>query len=138
MRGGTWEFPIVESIHIFALAILVGSIVVIDLRLMGVLMHGWKVAGLARELRPYFNWSLVIILITGVLLFLSEALKAYTNGAFWVKVYLLAAALTFHFTAVRKAAKAEEVSLGTGRVVGLISLVLWVGVGWAGRAIGFV
>jgi len=76
MRGGTWEFPIVESIHILALAMLVGCIVVIDLRLMGVLMRGWKVTGLARELRPYFNWSLVIILLTGALLFLSEAVKA--------------------------------------------------------------
>jgi uncharacterized protein DUF6644 len=80
----------------------------------------------------------VIILVTGVLLFLSEAVKAFANAAFWVKVYLLIAALLFHFTAVRKATRTDQVPLAMGRTVGLISLILWVGVGWAGRAIGFV
>lgn len=127
-----------ESIHILALAMLVGCIVVIDLRLMRVLMRGWTVAGLTRELTPYFNWSLVIILITGVLLFLSEAAKAYENAAFWFKLYALTAALVFHFTAVRRVTRSDEVALASGRTIGLVSLLLWIGVGWAGRAIGFV
>lgn len=138
MRGGTWEFPIVETIHILALALLIGVMVVIDLRLMGVMMRGWTVAGLSRELMPYFNWSLAIILVTGILLYLSEAMKAFTNAAFWVKVYMLLVALVFHFTVVRRVTKADEVSTGVGWAVGLTSLVLWVGIGWAGRAIGFV
>ena len=138
MRGGTWEFPMVETIHILALALLFGNIVVIDLRLMGLLMRGWTVAGLTRELTPYLNGSLAVMLVTGTLLYLSEALKAFDNGAFWVKIYCILAVLLFHFTVVRKVTKADEVSRGTGWTVGMISLALWFSIGLAGRAIAFV
>jgi hypothetical protein len=138
MRAGTWEFPIVETFHILSLAVLIGNVVVINLRLMGVLMKGWTVAGLMGELRPYLNWSLIVILVTGVLLFLSEAEKAFFNPAFWVKIYLLFAAILFHYLVVRRVAKADQVSRGAGSVVGVTSLILWLGIGWAGRAIAFV
>jgi len=138
VRSGTWEFPMMETIHILALAMLFGCVVVVDLRLMGILMRGWTVNHLAQEVRPYLNGSLVIILATGAALYASEALKAFDNSAFWIKVYLLTGALVFHFTVVRRLTKNEEVSPGTGKIVGLISLVLWLGVGSAGRAIGFV
>lgn len=138
VRGGTWEFPMIETFHILSLAVLIGTVVVINLRLMGVLMKGWTVSGLMGELRPYLNWSLIVILVTGALLFLSEAEKTFTNPAFWVKVYLLFAAILFHYIVVRNVAKAEQVSHGVGTVVGVISLILWLGIGWAGRAIAFV
>lgn len=138
MRRGTWQFPLVETIHILALALLIGVIVVIDLRLMHVMMRGWTIADLAHELMPYFNWSLAVILTTGVLLYSSEAMKAFQNSAFWAKVYLLTAALLFQFIVVRRVIKHDEVSRAMGWTVGLISLTLWIGIGWAGRAIGFV
>jgi hypothetical protein len=138
VRGGTWEFPIIETIHILALAILIGCVTVVSLRLMGVLMKGWTVVELNREIGPYLNWSLAIILVSGTLLYLSEAIKAFENPAFWVKVYLLIAALIFQFTVVRSTAQAKEVPPMKGKIVGLTSLLLWVGIGWAGRAIGFV
>ena len=131
MAGDAQEF-------VDALAVLIGTVVVINLRLMGVLMKGWTVSGLMGELRPYLNWSLIVILVTGTLLFLSEAEKTFTNPAFWVKVYLLFAAILFHYIVVRNVAKAEQVSRGVGTVVGVISLILWLGIGWAGRAIAFV
>ena len=138
VRGGRWEFPLIETIHILALTMLYGCIVILSLRMMGALMKGWTVAHLAEELKPWLNTSLVIILISGTLLYLSEAMKAFTNDAFWVKVYLLAAALTFHFTVFRRVARSEEVSPGTGKLVGALSIFLWLGIGCAGRAIGFV
>jgi hypothetical protein len=138
VRGGSWQFPMFETFHILALAVLIGTVVVINLRIMGVLMKGWTVSGLMKELKPYLNWSLIIICITGIFLFLSEAEKAFDNPAFWAKVYLLFAALIFHYGVVTRVAKADEVSRGTGTIVGVISLVLWLGIGWAGRAIGFV
>jgi len=136
--GGTWEFPMIETIHILALAMLYGCVVVISLRLMGILMKGWTVAGITREVTPFLNASLAVILTSGTLLYLSEAMKAFDNAAFWIKVDLLFAALLFHFTVVRKVTRADEVSRATGVTVGLISLVLWLGIGCAGRAIGFV
>jgi hypothetical protein len=138
VRGGRWQFPMIETIHILALTMLYGCVVVISLRLMGVLMRGWTVVGLAREVTPWLNGSLAIILVTGVLLYLSEAMKAFGNDAFWIKVYLLTAALIFHFTVFRKATRSNELSPGAGRLVGALTLFLWLGIGCAGRAIGFV
>lgn len=138
VSGGTWEFPIIETVHILALAMLYGCVVVISLRLMGIMMRGWTVAGITREVTPFLNVSLAVILISGTLLYLSEAMKAFENAAFWLKVDLLFAALVFHFAVVRRVTKADQVSRATGMTVGIISLALWLGIGCAGRAIGFV
>jgi uncharacterized membrane protein len=99
---------------------------------------GWTVSAITREITPFLNASLAVILISGTLLFLSEATKAFANAAFWIKVDLLVAALLFHFTVVRKVTRTDGVSRVTGFAVGLISLALWLGIGCAGRAIGFV
>jgi len=138
VRSGQWEFPIIETIHILALTFLFAAIVVIDLRLMGLMMKGWTVSKLADELRVYLNASVVVILISGTLLFLSEAVKAFDNPAFWVKIYLLIATLIFHYTIYSKTIHQEEVDRGKGVVIGSLSLLGWIGLGWAGRAIGFV
>lgn len=138
VRSGTWQFPMIETIHILSLAMLYGCIAVISLRLMGVLMKGWTVRGITREVTPYVNWSLGIILVTGTLLWLSEATKTLDNIAFWTKVTLLLSALIFHFAVVRRVTRADQVSRGTGMFVGALSLFLWLGIGCAGRAIAFV
>lgn len=138
VRGGTWEFPIIETIHILALALLYGCVVILSLRLMGLLMRGWTVAGLAKEVTPWLNRSLIVILVSGAMLYSSEATKAYDNVAFWLKIYLLFAALVFHFGVVRRMTRADEVPRAAGFVVGGLSLLLWLGIGCAGRAIGFV
>ena len=101
-------------------------------------MTGWTVAGITREVTPWLNSSLAVILTSGTLLYLSEAVKSFDNAAFWIKVDLLFAALLFHFTVVRKVTRAAEVTRAKGLTVGMISLVLWLGIGCAGRAIGFV
>lgn len=138
VRGGTWQFPMLETIHILALAMLYGCAAVLSLRLMGVLMQGWPVSGVAKEVAPYLNGSLVVILVTGGLLFLSEATKTFDNAAFWVKVDSLIAALVFHFAVVRRVANSDDVSRGKGFAVGLASMLLWFCIGAAGRAIAFV
>lgn len=138
VRSGIWQFPMIETIHILALAMLYGCVAIISLRLMGVLMKGWTVAGIAKEVTPYLNWSLAIILISGTMLYLSEATKAYDNVAFWLKIYLLAAALIFHFGVVRRVTRRDQAPRFTQFITGAVSLLLWLGIGCAGRAIGFV
>ena len=138
VSGGTWEFPMIETIHILALTMLYGCIVMLSLRMMGVLMKGWTIANIAREVSPYLNTSIVIILVSGTLLYLSEAIKTFNNVAFWIKVEMLFVALVFHFTVVRRVSKRDDVPRGEGILVGGLSLVLWLGIGCAGRAIGFV
>jgi uncharacterized membrane protein len=137
VRGNTWAFPLIETVHIMALAVLFGSLFLIDLRLLGAKMRDLPAARIGRELNVYMNWSIAVILVTGVLLFLSEALKAYGNDAFRPKIILLTLALLYHYTVHKRALRAEEPP-AWGKLAGALSLLLWFGVGAAGRAIGFV
>jgi hypothetical protein len=139
IRGTTWEFPLIETIHILALAVLLGGIFLLNLRLLGLGEKRWSPATIARVLRPYTFWSLVTILVTGALLYLSEALKCYDNAAFLPKMVFLFAAIVYHFTLYKRAV--VDHTSGTpmlAKFAAVLSFVLWFGVGVAGRAIGFV
>jgi hypothetical protein len=134
-----WAFPIIETFHILALTVLFGTILIVDLRLLGMGMRRQAASLLARELGPWMYGSLALILPTGILLFLSEALKCYGNDGFRFKMVFLFAALVFHFTAFRWATAADSrMSPGSRKIVALVSMALWLGVGIGGRAIGFV
>jgi hypothetical protein len=135
IRGVTWAFPMIETIHIFALIGLVGGTLMVDIALLGGLKRLGP-AHIAQQVKPFVIWGLIVMLITGIMLFLSEALKCYDNDAFKPKMILLALAMVWQATVHRKA-QASETS-GTGKLAAVVSLVLWFGVGVAGRAIGFV
>lgn len=139
IRSVTWAFPLIETIHILALAVLLGSIFLLNLRLLGIWIHGWTAKHMAGVLAPYIWVSLVVILVSGILLFLSEAIKAYGNAAFAPKIVLLLLAMAYHYTIYRKATANEtETTPIRAKLAALVSLALWFGVGVAGRAIGFV
>ena len=134
-----WLFPAIEAVHIVALTVLLGAIVFLNLRLLGVTFRAKPVAELAGELAPWMLCSLVIILVSGILLFASEATKAYANGPFQVKMVFLLGAILFHFTIYRKVTNTSDAHANPpwGKLAATVSLILWFGVGWAGRAIGF-
>ncbi|OFW32522.1 MAG: hypothetical protein A3G76_01225 [Acidobacteria bacterium RIFCSPLOWO2_12_FULL_65_11] len=141
IRDTTWSFPVIETFHILALTLLYGTILIVDLRLLGMGMRRQPTRFLAGELRSWMNASLAVILVTGVLLFLSEAIRCYGNDGFRFKMVFLFFAVTFHFTAFRRATAADDesrMSLGMKKVVALVSMTLWLAVGVGGRAIAFV
>jgi len=135
-----WAFPVIETIHILALTMMFGAIVIIDLRLLGVGMKKQPVAVLAKNLEPYMTWGMVIMLATGYLLFTSEAMKCFVNDGFKFKMAVLFPAIIFQFTLFRSVTHKDESKrpLLLGWLVALLSLTLWFGVGIGGRAIGFV
>jgi hypothetical protein len=139
IRDSRLYFPIIETFHLFALTVLLGAVVILNLRMYRIILRRQPVRQLALDLSPWAFWSLVVILISGVLLFLSEALKCYASIPFQVKMVFLFSALIFHFTVHRKVSRAErDPGLVSGILVGTISLLLWFGVGLGGRAIGFL
>ncbi|MCY4588056.1 MAG: hypothetical protein OXB98_18650 [Bryobacterales bacterium] len=139
IRDSLWLFPVIESVHLLALALIGGAILVVDLRLLGLGLRSQPVARLAREAQPWLVGGLVVMLSTGVLLFLSESIKCYYSPPFWYKMTFLLLALLFTATVRRKVAAASETSLGPvwGKLVALVSLALWFGVGFSGRWIAF-
>jgi len=134
-----WLFPAIEGVHIVALALLFGAVVVLNLRLMGVLMRDRPLPQLFRELETWTLSSLIIILVTGAMLFASEAVKTFYSWPFRIKIVLLIAAIAFHYTISRRLMRREESELSpvVGKVAGSFAIALWMSVGFAGRAIGF-
>jgi hypothetical protein len=139
IRISTWLFPVIEGIHLLGLCVIGGAILVVDMRLLGLGLRRQPVAELARGSRPFLIGSLAVMLVTGLLLFSSEAVKCYYSIAFWFKMTSLALAVMFTFTVHQRVTLADDTQIGpiTRRLVALISLALWSGVGWGGRWIGF-
>ena len=139
INDSKWLFPAIEGVHIAALALLFGTILVVNLRLMGVIMRDRPLLRLSRELEPWTLCSLVVILITGVLLFISEAIRSFHSGPFRIKIVLLVSAVLFHYTISRRLLHQEERQLSPAlrKFAGVFAIALWMSVGFAGRAIGF-
>src|SRR5438876_11028837 len=90
IRTSPWAFAVIESIHLLGLAAIGGAVLVVDLRMLGLGLRRQRVADVARSAYPWFVGSLVVMLVTGVALFLSEAVKCYYSTPFWVKISSLA------------------------------------------------
>jgi hypothetical protein len=140
IRDSVWLFPFVEIFHLIALGILGGTILMLNLRLMRLAFKTEETSQLGKDVRPWMLGSLAVMLISGFLLFSTEAVKMYGNWAFRAKMSFLLLAIIFTFTIHRKVVASDETHMSTGRriSVALISLLLWSGVGLGGRAIGYV
>ena len=143
IRESDYAFPIIESVHVLAITLLVGTIAVLDLRLLGLVFRRIPVTRVARSVFP-LTWSgFVVMLISGLLLFWAEAAKNYSNPAFRIKVVLLLLVglnpLIFHTTVYRRVQEWESLERSPWRARGaaLASLTLWGGIIVAGRAIAY-
>ena len=139
IRRSTWLFPLIEAIHLLGLGVIGGAVLVVDMRLLGLGLRRQSTAQLAREAQPWLIGSLLLMFVTGGLLFLSEAIKCYYHAAFWFKMASLFLAVLFTFTIQRKVVMAGETRFRPvwGKVVAVVSVILWSGVGFGGRWIGF-
>jgi hypothetical protein len=137
IRGSLWLFPVVEAVHLLGLCLLGGAVLIVDLRMLGAGLRQ-PIAEVARDARPWLIASIVVMLSTGIPLFLSEAVKCYYNQAFWVKITTLPVALLFTFLVRNRIARrAGPGATAWTRLVALASLALWFTVAAAGRWIGF-
>jgi hypothetical protein len=139
IRRSLWLFPAIESVHLLGLSLVGGAVLMVNLRLAGFGLREVPLRQVAENARPWFLIGLMTQFISGPVLFTSEAVKCYAHTAFWVKMTSLALALLFTFTVVRKVTMAKDGKYGprTGKIVALISITLWTGVGMGARWIGF-
>src|ERR1700691_5649637 len=127
VRDSKWGFAVVEMVHLVALAGLGGAVLLADLGVLGV---GLRRRDLTRQLSPVFVWSLAGMVLSGALLIAAEPMKCYYHPAFRLKMVLLGLAVVFAFTVRRRAVESK--------LAAVLSLSLWLSVGLAGRAIGFL
>jgi hypothetical protein len=137
IRDSLWLFPVIEAFHLVAFALIGGLVIVVDLRLLGA--GDRSAAQLARSVQPWLLGGLAVMIPSGILLFLSESIKCYYSFPFWVKMWSLLLALTFMFTLRRRVLAADPAVLAPHwrKSAGALSLLLWSGVAWGGRWIGF-
>ena len=142
VRQSLWLFPAIETIHLLGMATLLAMIGAFDLRLMGVALNGQSISVLGRRLLPLTWAAFAIQVITGFMLFSSEATHMFRNPAFRIKMLLIALAgvqaLIFHVTARRNLPARTEGLRAQDRIAGFVSMVLWIAVVAAGRWIGFI
>jgi Family of unknown function (DUF6644) len=139
MRESPVFFPIVATIHLMGLALIGGSVLVVDLRLLGLALQNQPVAGLAHDAEPWLLRGLVIMVSTGILLFMCFATKYYYLTFFWVKMAALLTVVVFTRSVHRRVAMADDADASPVRskLVALVSLFLWTTVAVGGRYIGF-
>jgi hypothetical protein len=143
VRDSVWVFPVVESIHILGIVLLAFTASLIDLRLLGVgLLRRRPLAEISRQLLPYAWSAMILMIVTGILLFASEAAsKCYESTAFYVKMALLALAIVnaaFSYLAVsRHADRWNSNPPSRIKIAAVFSLVAWAGVVFAGRGIAY-
>jgi hypothetical protein len=137
-RISPWIFPTIESGHLLGLCALGGTLLIVDLRMLGVGLTNQELAALAAAVHPWLKASLALIVSTGVLLFTSEAMKVLHTPSFWVKIATLPVAILYTFTVRRRvAAHSGPDASRLTRVTATVSLLLWFTVAAAGRWIGF-
>ncbi|SRR5579871_2784334 len=139
IRNSSWLFPVFEAFHLLGLGITAGSVLVVDLRLLGLGLRKQPAAQLAADVQPWLMGAVVVMFATGIPLFLSEAIKCFYSFAFWVKMTSLFLVLIFAFTVRRRVIWQDIASKQPtlARITAAISLCLWFGVAWGGRWIGF-
>jgi len=146
MRGETpgseWLFPIVETLHVMAFAIVFGSIAMVDLRLLNIASRNSTVSRLSNEVLPWTWTAWSAAAVCGTLMFMAKA-ETYTgNLQFRLKFVCMGLAalnmLVFHFGAYRQVARWDSGKTPrSAKVAGTLSLSLWIGVVFFGRWVGF-
>jgi hypothetical protein len=144
IQSANWVVPTVQTIHILGIAAIMSSILMVDLRLLGILGRDQSLARVSTRFRPVIWWTLPILFASGLVLIIGEPLRSLGNSVFQLKMLLLIAAMAVTL--------AYQVPLGrdqsfwdlkggrrTGaRIIAVMSLLLWVGIVFAGRWIAYI
>lgn len=143
IRESLLLFPLLESIHVFGLALVLGTIAIIDLRLLGVASTNRPFKRLASDILKWTWAAFALTALTGALMFITNAPVYYHNFYFRAKMVLLALTavnmLVFELTAGRAVDKWDQAPSGppVGKAVAALSLIMWISIVFMGRLIGF-
>jgi hypothetical protein len=137
LNSSELAFPVLECIHILGFALSVGTIAIVDFRLLGLGMNHQSTAEVAADVAPFTLLGLVVMLISGPLLFSSDPAMYYFNWVFDLKMVVLLVAIVFNYTVRRKVAYSGK-SGPLSKVVACVSICLWVGVVFGGIFLAFI
>jgi len=135
VRDHVLAFPVIETFHLLALAILLGTVLIVNLRAFGLGAGRSSYAQVASELEPWMVVSLVVLIVSGIPMAMSEPMKCYESWSFPIKMILMVVAIVWHFTVQRRWTRPGS---ERARLAAALSILLWTAVGVAGKGIPYV
>jgi hypothetical protein len=138
-----WIVPTVQTVHILAIAAVMSSVLMIDLRLLGILGRDQPLARVSERFLPVIWWTLPILLATGILMIIGEPVRSLESPVFQLKMALLVVAMIVTLSyqvALGSDPSFWDLSIGRregARIIAVLSLLVWAGIVFAGRWIAY-
>jgi hypothetical protein len=143
LHESLYVWPFVESAHVLTITIFVGTVCLLDLRLLGLIMKGVPASDFTGRVLPWTRFGFWIMLTTGLLLFYATPVRYYQNIFFRIKVILLVVAglnvYLFHSRIHRRVSEWDVTPIApkAARLAAIVSLVAWAGIVIAGRLVAY-
>src|SRR5215471_4635999 len=138
VRDTVWAFPLIETFHLLALAVLLGSVLIVNLRVFGLGKQYSAAAQMARQLEPWMLWSIVVLIATGIPMAFSEPMKCFESYSFPIKMGFMFVGIASQLTIQRRWVMAGDPDAGKAKLAAILSIVIWTVVGAAGKGIPYV
>jgi hypothetical protein len=139
LSSSTWAFAVIEIVHLLALAVFGGAVLLLDLRFFGAGFSTQSARQVARGLLPLVAGSILVLIVTGILMVASGPMRYYYNVAFRAKILLFVVGVALQLALQLSVVKSDVATTSRWRrAIAAASLLLWLSVGLAGRAIGYV
>ncbi len=138
LNNSEWAFPLAECVHIGGFAIGVGSIALVDFRMLNLGLRHETAARILKYTELWTVFALVFVIFSGLMLFVSQTSIYLENQIFPLKMYVLVAALIYNFTIHRKVETMEYPTAMLSKLVATVSLLLWVSIVFGGIYTGFL
>jgi hypothetical protein len=138
VRDTVWAFPVIETFHLLALAILLGTVLIVNLRVFGLGKSYLPAAQLARQFEPWMLVSIGVLVATGIPMAFSEPMKCFESYSFPVKMTLMVMGIASQFTIQRRWILRGDAGTAKARIAAIVSIFIWTAVGAAGKGIPYL
>ncbi|MBV8730913.1 MAG: hypothetical protein JO336_13995 [Acidobacteriia bacterium] len=138
VRDTVWAFPLIETFHLLALAVLLGTVLIVNLRVFGLGKQYLSASQLARQLEPWMLVSIGVLIATGIPMAFSEPMKCFESYSFPIKMSLIVVGVISQFTIQRRWIMANTATTGKAKLAAILSIFIWTAVGAAGKGIPYV
>jgi hypothetical protein len=141
IQSALWVVPAVQTVHILCVSLVMSSVAMLDLRLMGLVGRRQPISRMVGRLLPWVWYSLIVLATTGIILIIGEPMRELPNAAFQAKMAMLATVILITLVIQQQSKKNAtywETRQVLAKLIGLFSLLLWVGIVTAGRWIAYI